>query len=52
MTCGDGFLQLTANDYDMEFEDVKRIYNQNNNSRHAASFYENLELFIKNRANK
>ena len=39
------FLEQTAKDYDMNFEDVKRIYT----IYPYEEFYENLELFIQNR---
>jgi uncharacterized short protein YbdD (DUF466 family) len=42
-----GFISQTAQDYDMNYEDVERIKNQ-----HPDNFYEKLEEFIKDRANK
>jgi hypothetical protein len=42
------FLKNTALDYDMEFSDVKYIYEKSNNNE---CFYENLELFCQERSN-
>ena len=41
----EGFLKQTAQDYDMNIEDVKRIANN-----HPNEFYIKLEEFIKDRA--
>jgi len=41
----EGFLRQTANDYDMDYEDVKYI-----REKYPERFYEALEDFIKNRA--
>ena len=40
-----GFIQQTANDYDMNYDDVEHIYES------GGDFYGKLEEFIKNRAN-
>lgn len=41
----EAFLRQTAQDYDMEYEDVKYI-----KERYPDHFYESLEEFIKNKA--
>jgi hypothetical protein len=41
------FLLQTANDYDMSYEEVERIY-----KKYPNSFYEELENYIKNRSNE
>lgn len=40
-------LKMTASDYDMELEDVIKIYNKD-----PDKLYENLELFIKERSSR
>lgn len=40
-------IEQTAKDYDMDYEDVERIFNQ----YHPKKFYDKLEEFIKNRKN-
>ena len=42
-----GFIEQTANDYDMPYNEVERIYNK---WRHIGLFYEKLEEYIKERA--
>jgi hypothetical protein len=42
------FLRQTAEDYAMEYDDVKRIYRL----YPFSEFYDNLELFIKNRCDR
>lgn len=42
-----GFIEQTARDYDMDYEEVKRISEQ-----YPDSFYEKLEEYIKDRANR
>lgn len=41
------FIEQTANDYDMSYDDVEYIYNSD-----PLNFYLKLEEFITNRANK
>ena len=41
----ESFLRQTAQDYDMDYDDVKWI-----SENHPDDFYEALEQFIKNRA--
>jgi hypothetical protein len=45
------FIEQTANDYDMSYDDVECIYNMYHNSD-PLNFYLKLEEFITNRANK
>jgi len=42
-----GFIQQTADDYDMPYSEVERIYNKWNDK---GLFYEKLEEYIKERA--
>jgi hypothetical protein len=42
-----GFIQQTANDYDMPYSIVKMIYDK----YYPEQFYERLEMYIKDRAN-
>lgn len=44
------FLKQTAKDYDMDLFDVKNISNKN--ELDYEGFYNDLELFIKNRGNE
>lgn len=44
-----GFIEQTANDYDMSYSEVERIYNKWHSE---GLFYEKLEEYIKERANK
>lgn len=48
-----GFIQQTANDYDMEYDDVMHIYTIHRKLDHENKtdvFYDKLEEFIKDRA--
>lgn len=42
-----GFMEQTARDYDMPVWKVKEIYEKSS----TTAFYENLEIYIKERAN-
>ena len=42
-----GFIEQTANDYDMTYIEVECIYK---NCKHKRFFYEELEQFIKDRS--
>lgn len=41
-----GFIERTASDYDMEVWEVEKIYNK---TEGGPEFYEDLEVFIKDR---
>lgn len=47
-TLNENFIRNTAQDYDMNYEDVKSIYLKYPRNE----FYDRLEEFIKNRANR
>jgi hypothetical protein len=42
-----GFIQQTANDYDVAYSIAEMIYNK----YYPTQFYERLEMYIKDRAN-
>lgn len=50
-TENDSFIQATARDYDMEPWEVMHIYNLSEDGDGGNRFYEELEEFIKQRAN-
>lgn len=44
----DGFVEMTAKDYDMSYDTAKQIYDKVNGD--LTLFYEELESYIKERA--